>query len=72
MKMAFDEKIPRSSLVDATIRWFVEGDVMASNQDREFMRQAIKLTRDAGIVNKTGCPLRCGDRQGRECDRRCR
>ena len=57
MKMAFDEKIPRSSLVDATIRWFVEGDVMASNQDREFMRQAIKLTRDAGIVNKTGCPF---------------
>ena len=57
MKMAFNEKIPRSSLVDATIRWFVEGDVMASNQDREFMRQAIKLTRDAGIVNKTGCPF---------------
>ena len=30
---------------------------MASNQDREYMRQEIKLMRDAGIVNKTGGPF---------------
>ena len=30
---------------------------MASNQDREFMREAIKLMCDAGIVNKTGGPF---------------
>ena len=30
---------------------------MASNQNREFMRQAIKLMRDAGIVNNTGGPF---------------
>ncbi|MCB4410609.1 hypothetical protein [Synechococcus sp. MU1611] len=30
---------------------------MASDQDQAFMRQAIKVMRDAGVVNKTGGPF---------------
>ena len=30
---------------------------MASDQDQVFMRQAIKVMRDAGVVNKTGGPF---------------
>ena len=32
-------------------------DAMASDQDQAFMRQAIKVMRDAGVVNKTGGPF---------------
>ena len=30
---------------------------MASDQDQAFMRQAIQLMRNAGVVNKTGGPF---------------
>ena len=30
---------------------------MAAHQDRDFMRHAIKVMRDAGVVNKSGGPF---------------
>ena len=30
---------------------------MAAHQDRDFMRHAIKVMRDAGVVNKAGGPF---------------
>ena len=37
--------------------WSVVGDAMASDQDQVLMREAIRLMRDAGVVNKTGGPF---------------
>ena len=50
-------KILRSYSVDATLGWLVDENVMASHQDQEFMRLAIKVIRDAGIVNKIASPF---------------
>lgn len=50
-------KIPSSHSVDAALSWLVDGDVVASHQDQEFMGLAIKVMRDACIVNKTGGPF---------------
>ena len=41
----------------ATLGELVQGGPMASDQDRAFMREAIKVMRDAGLVNKTGGPF---------------
>ena len=41
----------------ATLGGLVQGSVMASDQDLAFMREAIKVMRDAGVVNKTGGPF---------------
>ena len=41
----------------ATLDGRVQGSPMASDQDRAFMREAIKVMRDAGVVNKTGGPF---------------
>lgn len=35
----------------------VKGNAMASDQDLAFMREVIKVMRDAGVVNKTGGPF---------------
>ena len=37
--------------------WAAVCDVMASDQDQTLMREAIRLMRDAGVVNKTGGPF---------------
>ena len=36
---------------------FFNGDAMASDQDKAFMRRAIQVMRDAGVVYKTGGPF---------------
>ena len=33
---------------------------MAAHQDQDFMRHAIKVMRDAGVVNKSGGPFGAG------------
>ena len=37
--------------------WSSACDAMASNQDQVLMHEAIRLMRDAGVVNKTGGPF---------------
>ena len=37
--------------------WSVVCDAMASDQDQVLMREAIRLMRDAGVLNKTGGPF---------------
>ena len=37
--------------------WAVVCDFMASDHDQTLMREAIRLMRDAGVVNKTGGPF---------------
>ena len=41
----------------ATLSGLVQVSAMASDQDLAFMREAIKVMRDAGVVNKTGGPF---------------
>ena len=41
----------------ATLSGLVQGSALASDQDLAFMREAIKVMRDAGVVNKTGGPF---------------
>ena len=54
----FRQRFPRQAFsAVATLGRLVEGDAMASVQDQAFMRLAINVMRDAGLVHKAGALL---------------
>ena len=51
------EKTLTLSSVDVIFEWLMKVEFMAAHQDRAFMRHAIKVMRDVGVVKKSGGPF---------------